>query len=59
MCILPGGRWLVNPHSFKNATQGGERMISAWWLLLAFTIGAWFGVFLIALVSVNRPDDRP
>ena len=34
-------------------------MISAWWLLLAFTIGALFGVFLIALVSVNRPDDRP
>ena len=29
------------------------------WLVVAFGVGSLFGVFLMALVAVNRPDDRP
>ena len=31
-------------------------MISAWWLVLAFALGALFGVFVLALISGNRDD---
>ena len=33
-------------------------MISAWWLLLAFWLGALTGVLLFALVNGNRNDDK-
>lgn len=32
-------------------------MISAWWLLAAYFVGVFSGIFLIALVSGNRSGD--
>ena len=31
-------------------------MVSVWWLLLAFLLGAAFGVFLLAIISTHRED---
>lgn len=35
---------------------GGEKMISAWWLIPALIVGAMFGIFAVAIVSNNKND---
>lgn len=32
-------------------------MISAWWLLLTFFLGTFFGVLITAIMGANRGDD--
>lgn len=33
-------------------------MISAWWLIPAVSVGVFFGILLIAIVSNGRGDDE-
>lgn len=33
-------------------------MISQWYLIPAFVVGAMFGIFLSALIMAHRDDDR-
>lgn len=40
-----------------NRPHGEEAVVSAWWLLLAFVVGGYCGILLMALLAIARDND--
>lgn len=40
-----------------NRRDGRQGVVSAWWLLLAFVVGGYCGILLMALLAIARDSD--